>query len=71
MEGRKSNGLDATGFMEVATMKLHGQVNWSPGEKWNNLRECMEEKGVHLFLLCRVEREREIVGWNCYYKYKF
>jgi hypothetical protein len=31
----------------------------------------MAEKGVHLFGLCRDEREGELVGWNYYQKYKF
>jgi hypothetical protein len=31
----------------------------------------MEEKGVHFFGLCRVEREGDLVGWNYYQKYKF
>ena len=41
------------------------------GEKWNNLRDCMAEKGVHFFGLCRDEREGELVGWNWCQKYKF
>jgi hypothetical protein len=71
MEGRNSNGLVAAGVLEAATLKLPGRVHWSPGEKWNNLRDCMAEKGVHFFGLCRDEREGELVGWNCCQKYKF
>jgi hypothetical protein len=64
MEGRNSNGLVAAGVLEAATLKLPDRVHWSPREKWNNLRECMAEKGVHFFGLCRAEMEGELARWN-------
>jgi hypothetical protein len=46
MEGRKSNGLLATRFLEAATLKLPSQVHWSLGEKWKNLRSFVADKVV-------------------------
>jgi hypothetical protein len=44
MEGRKSHGLVVAKVLEVTTLKLHGRVHWSPGEKWNKLRVAWKRK---------------------------
>jgi hypothetical protein len=68
MEGRKSNGLTTTGVLEPTTLNFLAECT-EDGEKWNNLRDCMAEKGFHLFGLCRDEREGDLVGWNCCQKH--
>ena len=54
MERRKSNGPIVVGVPRAATLRRPHRVHWSPEDKWYNLRDCKEEKGVDFLRLSRL-----------------
>jgi hypothetical protein len=59
---------------EMSQLRIHGVSNMENpdqilGEKWNNLRDCMKEKWVHLFGFCRLKgKESYKLGLLCGWK---